>query len=342
MYNFAMRITRYLAGNVLTRSVLTLALVVTVYAAIDFVETSSLHDAPLTQLLFYYPLRIPMIVSQVLPLALSLGVLLALASSRSRGEWDAMRAAGISPAILAKSLLVIPLVGVLVSLPILAEIAPRALLAWHSGFIQDASKSIPLPSWCKEGSNLIKEAGPNGTHIIIGRSTEGSPLLWTRSDPTFPKGDVWRPEHGWQLADVRKPHIARCSSLDERVRLTSSMSLPGASLTVKQLLAATSKARSKGLRDAPLRAEMALRIALAAACLIVPLLGLGFGLLGEESRSTRLVARGLIGAAVFWLSLAAAWNGASLGAWSPNWVAIGVPLFYLAVGLSAVLVATRK
>ncbi len=337
-----MRITRYLAGNVLTRSVSTLALLVTVYAAIDFVETSSLHDEPLSHLLFAYPFRIPMIISQVMPLALALGVLLALASSRSRGEWDAMRAAGISPFSLAKNLLIVPLLGVLVSMPILAEIAPRALLAWRSGFVQGASKQAALPGWCKEDSNLVKEADSTGTHIVIGRSGDGSPLSWTRSDPAIPSGSVWQPEQGWRSKDVRKLRTTRCSPLDERVQLNASMSLPGASLSVKQLLAATSAARSKGLQDAPLRAELALRIALAAACLIVPLLGLGLGLLGEESRSTRLVARGLIAAAVFWLSLVAVWNGASLGVWSPNWVAVGVPLFYSAIGISAVFFATRN
>jgi hypothetical protein len=45
-----------------------------------------------------------------------------------------------------------------------------------------------------------------------------------------------------------------------------------------------------------------------------------------------------IAASLFWLCLAAAWNGAALGAWSSLFVSVVVPGVFFALGSALILV----
>ncbi|MCP4601019.1 MAG: LptF/LptG family permease [Proteobacteria bacterium] len=340
-----MRVTRYLAMSVFIRSSLALVLLAVVYMAIDFVEASSWPGASLGRLVSLYVFRLPMIISQILPLALTLGVLLALASSRSRGEWNAMRSIGISPFGLSTRLLIVPFLGMCFSTLLLAQLAPRALAVWQSGFDPALSVAVSNSHWCKGGRQIVQEESPLGFRTVIERRPDGSPLLWARAGAGVSDAEtlVWRQANGWQEEAPQELDAAQCAAVTKKEILNDShTSLPGASLTLVELGIAISQSEKRGISTAPLRAELALRIALIAACLIVPLLGLGLSLAGEESRSTRLVGRGIIAATAFWLSLAVAWNGAVVGAWSPTWVSVGIPLFYLGMSVVAVMVTGRR
>jgi lipopolysaccharide export LptBFGC system permease protein LptF len=339
-----MRITRYLAFNVLTRSVAALALFVVVYSAVDFVEVSSqlrsignLAGARGHLRLFaQYPLRLPMIAAHVLPLSLMIGVQTALSSFRRRGEWNALCSAGLSPIRLAVCLLIIPFIGAFVSSALLAEVSPTALGMWESSF--GPNKEGPINSWCEKGNLLIKEEDEAGFGLAVERDLNGAPIYYSARSKS--RADTWTLDNGWQIGTSHKDSAACGTSA--RKRAASLLDLQGASLTSKDLGAAILQSENRGWETAPLKAEAALRIALAAACLAVPLLSLGLGLGGGEPRATRLVGRGVAAAAVFWLFLATAWNGAVVGAWSPVWVSVAVPLIFFATGFVLVIVNGRR
>ena len=89
-----LRLTRYLALGVLSRTAASLLLLTTVYAAIDIIEVSSRAGTPSDGAYLWYLLKLPSITGQLLPLALVLGVQLSLSALRKRGEWEAILSAG--------------------------------------------------------------------------------------------------------------------------------------------------------------------------------------------------------------------------------------------------------
>ncbi len=336
-FRHATRITLYIARNVLVRSVQTLSLLIIIYAAIDFVEASSAASTDFIRALALYPFRLPMIVTQVSPLALSFGLLLALAACRTNGEWDALLAAGISPLKTAGGFLVVPLLAVFALAPLVAHVAPRSLSAWQAG-LDPELPGTTTPGWCRQNERLIRKPGSSTPSVAIERDPDGLPISWIelRSTPR-----VWQRGRGWQVGQIPELEPALCA-INAGKTAALHGSLPGASLGFTDLTSAIAEAKRMGFDASPLGAELALRIALAVSCLILPLLCLGIALLGEECRATRLTARGVVVAAAFWFTLSAAWNGAVLGVWSPVWLSLGVPLCGLGVGAVLVLRAARR
>ncbi len=337
-FRLATRITLYIARNVLVRSVQTLSLLIIIYAAIDFVEASSAASTDFTRALVLYPFRLPMIVAQVSPLALSFGMLLALAASRTNGEWDALRAAGISPLRTVGAFLIVPLLAVFALSPLVAHVAPKSLSAWQAGLDPRSPRLTPTPGWCRQNERLIRNPGPSIPSVAIERDPDGLPISWAelRSTPR-----VWQRGRGWFVGQSSELEPAPCAAIGEKTT-TVHGAPPGAALGLTELTSAIAEATRMGFDVSPLRAELALRVALAVSCVILPLLCLGIALLGEEHRATRLTARGVVVAAVFWFVLSAAWNGAVLDVWSPDWLSIGVPLGGLGVGAVLVLRAERR
>jgi lipopolysaccharide export LptBFGC system permease protein LptF len=123
----------------------------------------------------------------------------------------------------------------------------------------------------------------------------------------------------------------------------SGTGLLGDSLTVPDLFKAIPLAAKRGLNAAPLKAEVALRGALIAACIVLPLLCLGMSIGRETSAASRLLGIGIAAAATYWLCLAIAWNSAVAGILEPYWVYAVVPLLFAGFGTALLFVgATRQ
>jgi lipopolysaccharide export LptBFGC system permease protein LptF len=327
-----MRITVYLARGVLGRSAAVFLLVAVVYVAVDFVEASSLVQMPLGRFAAGYPYRLLSIVCYLLPLALMLGALLALGASRGRGELVALGAAGLSPARIHAALLAVPGVGALVSAALLAGPAPAALHRWQQA-LDVPGAAGKAGDWCLADRWIALDDEPSGLRVAIGRDSDGSALSWGRGAPdgTGPQ-DRWRRGRGWidGMQGRGAATLPDCAGDGTKVDEGSPLVLPGATLTFPELAAAIGGMRLIGRDPAPLEAERALRIALSAFCLVLPLLGLA--LAGREGRPALLVARGLVIAALGWLALAAAWHGVAQGVFHPLVLSAGVSFAGLSVG----------
>ncbi|MDD5307235.1 MAG: LptF/LptG family permease [Deltaproteobacteria bacterium] len=328
-----MRVGRYLVAIVLARSAAALVLLVAVYAAVDVVETSQSFGMEATKAFASYPLRLPTAIVQALPLALLVGVLLALASLRKRGEWDALASAGISPARLAPWLLLAPFAGALLSAPLSRELVPRCLERWQAAAGPTTRAFSEESLWTKAGRALVRCDGGPGCRegVIIERGDKGLPLVFST-----PSGDgarqVWRTGRGWRNEVSRESlrGIADASRFPVAGGL-----FVGAGLPSGRLAAAITAQKAAGRDTAPLEAEQGLRSALALSCLVLPILGLALGLTARRLEEVGLIALGLAAAFAYWFVLAATWNGAVLGLWSSEWVGSGVPALF--VLLSAVI-----
>ncbi len=122
----------------------------------------------------------------------------------------------------------------------------------------------------------------------------------------------------------------------------SGTGMPGDSLTVPALLEAIPLALKRGLNPAPFQAELALRIALIAACAVLPLLCLGVGAGMVSVSAARLVGLGIAVAVAYWLCLAVAWNSVAAGVAAPYWLYAVVPLCFAGLGTLALILGAAK
>ena len=111
---FAKTIARYLVGEFLRILGLCLLAFIIVYLIADFsdrIDDFLKHQAPVGAIVRYFLVRIPLIVNEVLPIAVLAAMLLSLGGLSRHNELTAMRASGISSAQMAA-----PLLGVCVVL----------------------------------------------------------------------------------------------------------------------------------------------------------------------------------------------------------------------------------
>jgi len=330
------RITRYLAAVGLVRSVACLGLLVAVFAAIDIVEATAWIDAPRLSVLPFYLFKLPLIATYLLPLALLLGVLLAVASLFKRGEWDLLQACGISPVRLLLGIFATPVAGALVCFALVMWLAPYGVGIWHSVAYRGEHGQSESIRWTRSDGRLIRRRS-DGSTVFIERGAGGEPWPWVFLSPTEKEGTVvWRAGGGWQTEPVAldataawgpdpgPPGLGRISHPGE---------LPGSSMSVGELARAAEELRELGVDPAAVRAELGLRAALVLACLVLPMMGMGLCLGRLTAGAAALLARGLVAAFAFWLCLAVAWNGATAGLWPVAWIWAGVPLSFGAVSL---------
>ncbi len=111
---FAKILSRYLVSEFLRVVALCLVAFIVVYLIADFsdrIDDFLRHQAPVGAIVRYFLVRIPLIVNQVLPIAVLAAMLLSLGGFSRHNELTAMRACGVSSAQI-----VAPLLGVCLAL----------------------------------------------------------------------------------------------------------------------------------------------------------------------------------------------------------------------------------
>jgi lipopolysaccharide export system permease protein len=128
------QISRYLLREFLSSLGLCLGAFVALYLAVDFFEhlASFLsHDAGLVLIVRYFLLKIPLIVTQVIPVAVLAATLLSLGALARRGELMAMRACGISLWQIAAPIVAMCLVLSLATLAWNEYVVPQCSMRAH-------------------------------------------------------------------------------------------------------------------------------------------------------------------------------------------------------------------
>ncbi len=322
---------RLVAGVLLPRLGAALGAGIALYAVVELIDLANAAGGPS---LLRYPLRLPLALVLVSPVAaLIAGAWTGVHLART-GQLLALAAAGRSP---RRALATCPAAGAVWGALVWAVAwfaAPASMAAWSG-----SEGEIPASGWAREGSVLYR---------VGARSPEGATevLIFTLDDRGLPRRRIeaeraelregrWVLRDLWELpageAPRRREILAAPVPLDRVVgdRIAAPPELSGPAL-----IEAARLAEAAGADAAPLWAEAALRIALALACLVCLALGAVTGARwgrGLGTTAALVSAWGL----VTWLLLALTWTFAAAGQ-VPAWTVVVVPISVtgsLALGL---------
>jgi len=337
------RLFRYLLRGVLVRWVVALPVLVLTYLVFFLGDQGRLMAGRVgwATALKVGLLHLPMIVVQVIPVALMLGAVLAAVAWRQRGELEALSAFGAGPARLWPPLIVAGLVSALVALAVDELAVPpceRAADRLQPGAVTSSLTGLaPPPGWFRRGAWIFRLEGERVTALQI----EAGFRLGQRIDGVLDGGSVRRAvvtrfsERGI-VERERRDHVA----LPE---LAGVGRLRSTSRTRAEAMAATDLSRhlDELRRAGQSRTADALvlhgKLAFPALSLVVALFGCAF--LRPAPGGVRpvrdlawasLVLVGLWCAlALGWLIARAGWISAGAGAWGPVLVSGAVALAIL-------------
>src|SRR5712692_3155866 len=289
-----------------------LAGVATVYFVVDFVEKIRkfvTYQAELRHILWYFILKCPGILFQIIPLAVLMSTLLTLAILSRHNEITAMRSSGIS------------LYWVSVPFLVVAQ-ALRMLMLWASDAL------IPGANQQAEVMREYRIEGKAPSAVVQGSE------IWVRlSDQTLMKGDLpddnapriygvnlYRLEQDFTIRELVSARellyenegwilvsgISRTFQGDQGVRSQSFDRLPvqlnqkpedfrhtvridSEALSLRELAAYVERLRQDGYNPARYATDLFGRTAFPFVCLIMALIGLTMSLMETGSRGTGLV-----------------------------------------------------
>jgi lipopolysaccharide export system permease protein len=104
---------KYLTREIIKHLCTVLIAVVGVYLAVDFfqkIDNFILADIPFSRVIIYFALKIPLIVSQIMPVGILLGVLIAFGLMNKNNEIVALKCGGVSVYYLLRPVLVIGII----------------------------------------------------------------------------------------------------------------------------------------------------------------------------------------------------------------------------------------
>ena len=138
---------KYLAQEIIKYLCMVLIAVVGVYLAVDFfqkIDNFMAADITLSRMLTYYMLKLPLIVSQILPVCILLGVLIALGLMNKNNEIIALKSGGVSVYYLLRPVLVIGIVGSIFQFLLSEAIVPVTYAKTNSIWWSEVKKKTLL------------------------------------------------------------------------------------------------------------------------------------------------------------------------------------------------------
>ncbi|MGD8522871.1 MAG: LPS export ABC transporter permease LptG, partial [Desulfobacterales bacterium] len=117
--------------------------VVGVYLAIDFfqkIDNFMLADIPLARMITYFMLKLPLVVSQIMPVCILLGVLIAFGLMNKNNEIIALKCGGVSVYYLLRPVLVIGIVFSIFQFLLSEAIVPVTITKAHTIWLSEVKK----------------------------------------------------------------------------------------------------------------------------------------------------------------------------------------------------------
>lgn len=313
---------RYIFREIFKFLAIVLAAVVTVYLAVDFFEKiDNFMEAglPIFRALSYFTLKIPLIVSQVLPVAILLSVLIAFGLMGRNNETTALRSCGVSTWYLGRPVLGIGLLLTLALFLISELVVPLTMSKANHIWLREVRKEKAVLS---EGKNIWIKGERSIIHVrfyspvekaafgvSVNRFDEGFRLV-RRLDA---KKGVYR-EGRWILSAVME------QTLDEkdgtyRVDWSDSLTEPlpfapedlnqvvkkSEEMNLAELLAYVRKVNEEGYDATAYRVDLHAKLSFPFVCLLMSIIGTGFSATGRIRGLAVGIASGLGIAFLYWV-----------------------------------------
>ena len=332
-------LNRYLVLGVGLRTIPALLLLLLIYTIFDVVE---LHTASATEtgiFLKAYLFKIPSVISELLPLSVVIGVALELAALKSRGEWHAMAAMGLSPLSASVRCMIFPVLAGMALFLLTSYLAPYCLVHAETSLLHDQkTKGEKETRWLRHGVWLT-EIDEKDEVITSVKHSSTDAAIEKYQRKTSPNGRTrwkrWRLDTGWEEIEKGGPNPPDFHSLKTIAPLGT---LPGAALTSGELRTQCKALHEAGLSNDPLEAEWALRIVKTTAAFLIPLMTIWLNLRFGGDSAARHVGQGVLLTAIYWFFSAVLWNGVATGVWSKYWLVIGVPALFSAIAVATIVV----
>ncbi len=123
-------ISRYISGQIIASLALVMAAVIGIYLVVDFIEKiDDFMEAgvALKWAALYFAFKVPLIISQVLPVAVLLAILVTFGMMSKNNEIVALQSGGVSHLVLLKPALSIGLAGTLMLFTLAEVVVPLAM-----------------------------------------------------------------------------------------------------------------------------------------------------------------------------------------------------------------------
>jgi lipopolysaccharide export LptBFGC system permease protein LptF len=312
---------RWVLSTFAPRFAAALAAGLAVYSAVEVVDLANQAGGGGLEALLAYPLRIPLGLVLVSPLAMLLGGCWTAIHLARSGQLTGLEAAGRGPR--RGVLLPLAVVGAIwagLVWGVANEVAPRGLARWAGGRAAEG-----WPRWVRGGDLVLYRLGrPDGRGgyldvLALETDREGGAVARIEAERAE------RVRERWELVGATSTTRGRPARRDERIAAPAPIPTPTAAASPQEMTAsalgrAVDAARATGSDPAPLGAERGLRTALAAACPVCVALGLFAGIV--FGRSPGLAAAAAAAGGMLYFSVVSPlWAMATVGAVSGEVVA---------------------
>lgn len=320
----------------LVRCSVVFTLLLSLYVAIDYTEVAGQIDSP--SLLSAYWFKLPEVVSHLLPLALTTGILLTVTHAKRSGEWVAAQMAGISTVCIFIALMLLPTVLLPLTHLNCHVFAPQAVAKFEQTLHYDSRQPMnqfSMNEWIVSNGNDDTRISVQRTRIgrakqlIVTESHNGAVSQRWQSPQMSPEGGggevfIWPP----QLQTLMVPRAGVNG-------------IVAASIPSGELNDFAKDVALRGGEASALESTVALRHGTVMALWFVPFLALSL-LVSMETFTSSIFAvfLSVAVAVVYWAMMAFTWGLVSAAHWPTTFIPLlGVGAF-LSVG-ALVLKAIR-
>jgi lipopolysaccharide export LptBFGC system permease protein LptF len=289
-------LVRYLCAVVLRWSSILLAVLIAVYLSIDVVETSSLLRVSPWTILAAAIWRLPQVVNHVLPVATTLGVLLALSTLLRQGEWKSIPAAGISPWKAVAAMQIIPALAVCVHALFIHGVTPVAMERFNAITGQHPERRAER---YLSGERMVLPMEPDRVIVLTRRN--GRAMFLERGQDTGTMESCWNRDRGWSRTDC-PPSSAQLPP-PPQIPVAAANGVVAGSLSTPALCRLIPVVARAGEDTRGLQSELIIRYLLTPSCLLLALLCVAVALRIRAESPAAMAVIGIGICAVYWVGL---------------------------------------
>jgi lipopolysaccharide export LptBFGC system permease protein LptF len=290
----------YIFKGILKKTMAMAAILLLLYISIDIVETASRME---NQTFFpgIYPFKLPQIISHIMPISVTAGLLLEISWLKATNQWTALQTAGIPPYKTLLPMMVVPTLFWAAGLLLVHHFAPLSYKRFDN----------PGRTWQSSGSahtisgNYIAATDNNGITALFYRNKKGRTIYAEWTDEKSGKLIAgWTRQNGWINTSYKQKKKITFNWIPQK----ADNGIMAPYMTTKELSQSAIRLIKSGQSADAVKTEIEIRNCLAFASFAIPWLAFLIAAPLKEFRYTRLIPLGLSLCALYWTILTAIWQ----------------------------------